>query len=147
MNTKSWNFHMNVKSKKFIGGIIGAVILVTLFFIPTNEFTGIKSHSPESPPPIYVASNFYDEFEITPRQCTTEAETVNFDFSIENKIDEDYRLELHLVLIDKNEEDLSREATLVELHSGETKIVTHQTPFNPDMETCGIELKRSEEIE
>lgn len=138
---------MYTKSKFLIGGIIGAVILIALFFIPTNEFVGIKSYSPESPPPVYVVSNYYDEFEITPSQCITESENVNFDFSIKNNLDEDYRLEVHLVLIDKNEMDLSREAILVEAHSGETKIVTHQTPFNLDMEMCGIELNRVEKID
>ena len=137
---------MVTKIKFIIGGIIGVIVLVALFFIPTNEFVGIKSYSPKSPPPVYVASNYYDEFEITPSQCRTEAETVNFDFSIKNNLDEDYRLEVHLVLIDKNEMDLSREAILVEIHSGETKIVTHQTPFNLDMEMCGIELSRAEKI-
>ena len=131
------------KSKFLIGGIIGAAVLVALLFIPTSEF-GIDSHSPESPPPVYVASNYYDEFEITSNQCITESETVNFDFRIKNNLDEDYRLEMHLVLIDKNEMDLSREAILIELPSGETKTVTHQTPFNQDMETCGIELRDAE---
>ena len=138
---------MPSKSKYVVGGIIGAVILVSLFFIPTNEFFGIRSYNPESPPPIVVLSNNPDDFEIEPAKCAVESDKVEFQFDVKNNLDEDYRLEIHLVLNDKNERNLSKEAILVEAHAGQTATINHQAPFNPDFVTCQIELKRSEKIE
>jgi len=138
---------MSSKSKFIIGGIIGAIILVSLFFIPTNEFFGTSTYNSESPPPIVVLSNHPDDFGIEPVKCTIESNIVEFQFNVENKLEEDYRLEIHLILNDKNEGSLSREAILVETHSGEITTVNHQAPFNPDFVTCQIEIKRSEKIE
>jgi len=53
---------------------------------------------------------------------------------------------LHLILNDKNEENLSREGILVEIHARETTLENHQISFNSDMKTCGIELKRAEKV-
>ncbi len=133
-------------TKLIIGGIVGAVIFVALFFIPTNQFFGIDSYNTESPPPIVVLSNYPESFEIIPIKCTTKSDTVEFQFNVENKLDENYRLEIHLVLNDINNESLSRQAILIETHSGETTFESHQTPYNSDMTTCTIELKHSEKI-
>ncbi|QUC64137.1 hypothetical protein NsoK4_06735 [Nitrosopumilus sp. K4] len=133
---------MKSKASIIIGiSIVG--VMVALFFIPTNEF---GSYNPKSPPPIIVLSSTPDDFKINPIQCSIESDTVVFGFAIENKLDEDYRLEIHLGLNDENDQPLSKEAILVETHAGETIIEEHETPFNPDMNTCVIELKRSEKI-
>jgi len=134
------------KSQLVIGVAIGAAILIGLFFIPVNEFAGTASQHSESPTPILVLSNYPEDFEITPISCAIKSDIVEFQFSVENKIDEDYRLEIHLVLNDKNKEKLSREGILVETHAGKTTLENHQTPFNSDMESCGIELKRVEKM-
>ena len=128
-------------------GIVVIVALIALFFIPTNQFLGTESHNPESPPPIAVLSNTSDDFGINPSKCAAESGMVEFQLDVENKLNDDYRLEIHLVLNDKNGENLSREAILVEIQSGETTTVSHQTPFDPDFAMCQIELKRSEKIE
>jgi len=120
--------------------------LTAVFFIPTNQFLGMESYNPESPPPIVVLSNSPDDFGIEPIKCAAESDVVEFQFDVENKLNDDYRLEIHLILNNKNEETLSKEAILVEIQSGETTTVNHQTPFNPDFVMCQIELKRSEKI-
>jgi len=129
-----------------IVGIVMAVVLTAVFFIPTNQFLGMESYNPESPPPIVVLSNAPDDFGIEPIKCAAESDVVEFQFDVENKLNDGYRLEIHLVLNNKNEETLSKEAILVEIQSGETINVNHQTPFNPDFVMCQIELKRSEKI-
>jgi len=137
---------VSLKSKLVISVIISIVVLIGLFFIPTNEFIGANSHNSELPSPILVLSNYPKDFEITPISCTIVSDRVEFQFNIENKLDEDYRLELHLILNDKNEENLSREGILVEIHARETTLENHQISFNSDMKTCGIELKRAEKV-
>lgn len=137
---------MSFKSQLVIGVAIGTAILIGLFFIPVNEFAGIASQHSESPPPILVLSNYQEDFEITPISCAIKSDIVEFQFSVENKLDEDYRLEIHLVLNDKNEENLSRDGILIETHAGKTTLENHSIQFNSDMETCGIELKRVEKM-
>lgn len=137
---------MFFKSQLVIGVAIGAAVLIGLFFIPVNEFAGTASQHSESPPPILVLSSYPEDFEITPIRCAIKSDIVEFQFSVENKIDEDYRLKIHLVLNDKNEENLSRDGILIETHAGKTTLESHSTPFNSDMETCGIELKRAEKM-
>jgi len=139
-------FFVSLKSKLVVGVIIGIGILIGLFFIPANEFIGVNSHSSESPPPILVLSNYPEDFEITPISCMRVSDNVEFQFNIENKLDEDYMLEMHLILNDKNEENLLREGILVKIHAKETTLENHQTLFNPDMKICGIELKRAEKV-
>lgn len=138
---------MSSKTKFVVGGIIGAIIIVILFLIPTNEFLGVDSKNSESPPPILVLSSHPDDFDINPIKCEEAPENVEFVFNVKNKLDEDYRLELHLTLKDKNEQNLSIEAKMVEVNAGETLLVTHQTPFNSSMEMCGIELVGAEKIQ
>ena len=137
---------MSSKIKFVIGGIIGAIIIVALFLIPANEF-GIESKNSESPPPILVLSNNPDDFEINPIKCEKGLEIVEFQFNVKNNLEEDYRLEIHLTLKDENEQDLSKEAKLVEVGPGETTLVAHQTPFNSKMAMCGIELENVEKIQ
>jgi hypothetical protein len=134
------------KTKYVIGGIIGAIIIVVLFLIPASEF-GIESKNSESPPPILVLSNNPDDFEISPIKCEKVLEIVEFEFNVQNNLEEDYRLEIHLTLKDEKEQDLSKEAKLVEVSAGETTLVTHQTPFNSKMSMCGIELEDVEKIQ
>ena len=137
---------MSSKTKFVIGGIAGAIIIVALFFIPANEFYGINSYNSESPPPIQVLNNYHEEFEINPIKCSAESEIVEFEFNVENKLDEEYRLKIHLVLIDKNNQPLSMEAILVEIGAGQSTTERHQTPFNPEMEMCSIELNSVEKL-
>lgn len=137
-----------MKSKSLIVvGIIMAGVLSALFFISTNEFFGINSYNPESPPPIVVLSNEPEKFEIIPNSCLSKSDIVEFQFNVENKLDENYRLEIHLVLNDINNSNLSRETILVETLAGKTITVSHDAPSNPDFVSCQIELKRSEKIE
>lgn len=137
---------MSSKTKYVIGGIIGAIIIVVLFLIPTNEF-GIESKNSDSPPPILVLSNNPDDFEINPIKCEKGLEIVEFEFNVQNNLEDNYRLEIHLTLKDENEQDLSKEAKLVEVGAGETTLVTHQAPFNSKMAMCGIELEGVEKIQ
>ena len=136
---------MSSKTKFVIGGIAGIIIIVALFLIPTNEF-GIEPKNSESPPPILVLSNNPDDFEINPIKCEKGLEIVEFEFNVKNNLEEDYRLEIHLTLKDENEQDLSKEAKLVEVGAGETTLVTHQAPFNSEMVMCGIQLEDAEKI-
>ena len=137
---------MSSKTKFVIGGIAGIIIIVALFLIPTNEF-GIEPKNSESPPPILVLSNNPDDFEINPIKCEKGLEIVEFEFNVKNNLEEDYRLEIHLTLKDENEQDLSKEAKLVEVGAGETTLVTHQAPFNSEMVMCGIQLEDAEKIQ
>lgn len=137
---------MNTKTKLTVCGVIGGIILVSLFFIPTTDL-GIDSYNSDAPPRVMVLSNQPDDFEITPIGCTYNGDVVEFQFNVENKFDDDYRLEIHLGINDKNENPLSLEAILVEIHAGETILEKHQTLFNSDMDSCLIKLDGSEKIE
>jgi len=132
--------------KLVVGGVIGAIILVILFFVPTNEFFGIDSYNSESPPPIVVLNNYQDDFEITPTSCTSNSESIEFQFSIANNLDDDYRLEIHLVLNDNQDQAIAKQAILVEMSPGETTFEKYQMPLDSRQYSCGIEMKRFEEI-
>ena len=67
---------------------------------------------------------------------------VEIKFSISNKLDKNYRLELHLLQMGINNEILSRDKILIETISGETKSETRQMSLQQGMNTCGIEIKR-----
>ena len=138
---------MPSKTKFVIGGIVGTIIIIALFLIPTNQFFGVDSNKSESPPPILVLSNNPDDFEINPIKCEKGLEIVEFEFNVQNNLEDDYRLEIHLTLKDENEQDLSKEAKLVEVGAGETTLVTHQAPFNSKMTMCGIQLEDVEKIQ
>lgn len=138
---------MSSKTKFVIGGIAGAIIIVALFLIPANQFFLVDSNKSEPPPPTLVLSNNSDDFEINPIKCEKGLEIVEFEFNVKNNLEEDYRLEIHLTLKDENEQDLSKEAKLVEVGAGETTLVTHQTPFNSKMAMCGIQLDNVEKIQ
>ena len=137
---------MSSKTKFVIGGAVSAIILVVLFFIPVNEFSSVDSFDSESPPPIVVLTNYHEDFEITPTSCKPTKDTVEFEFSIQNNLDDDYYLELELALFNENDQDLSREAILVQIEAGQTIHEKHQTFFNPDMKSCVIELDRIERM-
>jgi len=134
------------KVKLAMGGIIGAVMLVALFFIPTNDFFGIDSHSSESPPPIVVLNNHPDDFEINPISCATRSDFIEFQFDIANKLDKDYLLEIHLVQNNIDDQNLSRQAILVKTVAGKTTFENYIMPLESNMNTCVIELKSSDEI-
>ena len=136
---------MTSKIKLAMGGIIGTVILVALFFIPTSEF-GINSHSSESPPPIVVMSSYPDDFEITPISCAEDSDSIEFQFSIANNLDKDYRLEMILAQYDIEDQPLAKQAILVETLAGKTKFEKYLMPLDSRLYSCGIELKHSEEI-
>jgi len=133
------------KLKLAAGGIIGVAIIVALFLIPTSEF-GIGSHSSESPPPITVLSSRPDDFEVNPISCTRGSDSIDFQFSIANKLDRDYRLEMILAQYDREDQPLAMQAILVDAIAGETVFEKHQMSLDSRLYSCGIELKRSEEI-
>lgn len=133
------------KAKIAVGGIIGLVILVALFFIPTSDF-GIDSHNSESPPPIVVMSSYPDDFEITPLSCAEKSGSIEFEFSVANNLDKDYRLEIILAQYDHENQPLAMQAILVEAIAGETIFEKYQMSSDSRMYSCGIELKHSEEI-
>jgi hypothetical protein len=97
---------MKTRTKLTIGGIVGAIILVSLFFIPINDL-GIGSSNSELPPRVMVLSSQPDDFEITNPSCTKDLEFLQFQFNVENKLDTDYRLEMKLVQNDMNNENLA----------------------------------------
>lgn len=133
--------------KKFvIGGAIAGILLVVLFFIPAYEFSDANLPNSESPPHIVVLTNYPEDFEIIPISCKVIENMVEFEFDITNNLDEDYFLEIELALNNKDNLDLSRKAVLVQVESGQTTNEKHQTPFNPDMNSCVIELDRIEKI-
>ena len=135
-------------SKKIvIGGAIAAAIIAVLFFIPINESTDIGSPDFKSPPPIVVLSKYHEDFEISPISCKIGNNIVEFEFNITNNLDEDYNLEIELALNNMDDQDLSSEAILVPVEAGQTTHEKHQTPFNPDMKKCVIELDRIEKID
>ena len=125
--------------------MIGIIILAVLFFIPTGEF-GIDSHSSESPPPIVVMSSYPDDFEIIPISCAEESGSIEFEFSIASNLDKDYRLEIILAQYDREDQPLAMQAILVETIAGETIFEKHPMSSDSRLYSCGIELKRSEEI-
>ena len=137
---------MAFKVKLAVGGIIGAVILAALFLIPTNDFFGIDSHSSESPSPIIVLNSNPDGFEINPIICATRSDFIEFQFDVTNKLDKDYLLEIHLVQNNIDDQNLSRQAILVETVAGKTTFENYTMPLESDMNTCVIELKSSDEI-
>ncbi|NIM26031.1 MAG: hypothetical protein GTN35_01290 [Nitrososphaeria archaeon] len=137
---------MSSKTKFVIGGAVAAIILGILFFIPVYEFTDSGSPNSEAPLPIVVLSNYPEDFEISPISCKVIEDTVELQFNITNNLDEDYYLEIELALNNKDNQDLSREAILVQIGAGQTTNEKHQTPFNPEMKSCVIELDRIEKI-
>lgn len=130
------------KVKLSIGGIIGGIILVSLLFIPTDEFFGTNSDNSISPPPILVLNNYHDDFEVTSTSCTADSGFVEINFSINNKLDKNYLLELHLLQKGINNEDLSREGIVVKTIAGKTISETHQMPLELGLNICAIEVKR-----
>ncbi len=137
---------MSSKTKFVIGGAVAAIFLGILFFIPVYEFTDSGSPNSESPPPIVVLSNYPEDFEISPISCKVIEDMVEFEFNVSNNLDDDYYLEIELALNNKDNQDLSREAILVQIEAGQTTNERHQTPFNPEMKSCVIELDRIEKI-
>jgi len=128
--------------KLSIGVIIGGIILVSLLFIPTDQFFGINSNNSVSPPPILVLNNYHDDFEVISTSCIVDSDFVEINFSINNKLDKNYSLELDLLQKGINNEDLSREGILVETVAGKIRSETHQMPLEPGLNICGIEVKR-----
>ena len=136
---------MKTRTKLTIGGIIGGIILVALLFIPTN-YLGIDSYNSGLPPRVMILSSQPDDFEITNPSCTKDSEFVQFQFNITNKLDSDYRLEMHLIQNDMNGENLAIQAILVETTAHKTIVENHQMHLESKMSECVIELKRSEKI-
>jgi hypothetical protein len=136
---------MKTKTKLTIGGIIGGIILVSLFFIPINDF-GIDSNSSELPPRVMILSGQPDDFEITNPSCTKDSKIVQFQFNLTNKLDADHRLELHLIQNDMDGNNLAKQAILVETTAHETTFENHQMLLESEMNMCVIELKRFENI-
>jgi len=136
---------MKTRTKLTICGIVGAIILVSLFFTPINDL-GIGSSNSELPPRVMVLSSQPDDFEITNPSCTKDLDFLQFQFNVENKLDTDYRLEMKLVQNDMNNENLAMQAILVETTAHDTTFENHQMILESEMHTCVIELKRSEKI-
>ena len=137
---------MSSKTKFVVGGAIAAIVLVILFFIPVYEFSDVGSPNSESPPPMVVLSNYPEDFEISPISCKVIGDLVEFEFNIMSNLDDDYYLEIELALNNKDNLDLSREAVLIQIGAGQTTNEKHQSPFNPNMKSCVIELDRIEKI-
>jgi hypothetical protein len=97
--------------------------------------------------PTFVLNNYHDDFEVTSISCMINSDFVNFDFNIINKLDNNFLLELHLLQTNINNEDLSREGILVETIAGKTTTKIYQIPLEQELNTCGIEIKRTEIIE
>jgi len=134
---------MKTRTKLILGSVISGAVLVSLFFISSNDL-GINSSNSEILPPVMVLSIQPDDFEITNPTCIKDSEFIKFQFNVENKLDTDYILELHLVQNDIHDENLARQGILVETSAHKTTFENHQMPLEPKMTMCVIELKRSE---
>jgi len=131
------------KVKLSIGVIISGIILVSLLFIPTDQFFGTNSNYSISPPPILVLNNYHEDFEVISTSCIVDSDFVEINFSISNKLDKNYSLELHLLQKGINNEDLSREGIIVETVARKIISETHQVPLEQGLNICGIEIKRA----
>lgn len=131
------------KVKLSIGVIIGGIILVSLLFIPTDQFFGTNSYNSISPPPMLVLNNYHKDFEVISTSCIVDSDFVEINFSINNKLDKNYSLELHLLQKGINNEDLSREGIIVRTIAGKTISETHQVSLEQGLNICGIEVKRA----
>ena len=137
---------MTSKIKLSVGGIIGGIILVSLLFILTDEFFKINSQNSVPQLPVIVMNNYDDLLEVTSTSCRVDSGFFEIKFSISNKLDKNYQLELHLLQMDINNEYLSRDKIFVETSAGKTISETHQTSLQQGLNTCGIEIKRIVEI-
>ena len=132
---------MTSKIKLSVVGIIGGIILVSLLFIPTDEFFEINFQNSVSPTPVIVINNYQELFEVTSISCRVDSGFVEIKFSISNKLDKNYQLELNLLQMGINDEHLSRNKILVETIPGQTISETHQMILQQGLSTCGIEIK------
>lgn len=129
-----------------ITGILISAALTVLIFAPANESIEPGSGNTKSYP-FVVENNLPAEFEITPLECSVNEDFVGLKFTIENKIDDNYRLELTMKINDKNGNPLSMAAFQVESPAGEKIAQSHSTPFIPEMDECMVVLERSELIQ
>ena len=133
---------MTSKIKLSVVGIIGGIILVSLLFISTDEVFEINFQNSESPLPVIVLNNYNDLFDVTSISCRVDSSSLEIKFSISNKLDKNYQLELYLLQMGINNENLSRNKILVETTAGKTISETHQVYLQQDLNTCGIEINR-----
>ncbi|MDH5569592.1 MAG: hypothetical protein OEX98_07375 [Nitrosopumilus sp.] len=132
--------------RKIIGiiGIIATVILVTFVFVPTNEFSGISSHNPESPSPIMVYENSDDMLiglEIIPVGCNkTESGLNESEFQISNTSDNDYKVRVGISFTD-NDAVLYEKETGITVHAGKTINQSHLSDKPYDNPICVVQIK------
>lgn len=131
---------------KIISGISIFVvgILIALYFVPTNEFFGISSYNEESPSPMMILGNDYDEilsgFEITPVSCSVSDNGLNEShFQIANMHDKGYGVKL-LVSFTDNDSVLYEKEVDVVLLAKQTINQTHQSDDTYDNPICVVQI-------
>ena len=140
-------------SKKILG-ITGAVltvsILVTLMFVPTNEFFAISSNThPESPSPIMVYENSDDMLmglKIIPVGCsTTDADLTESEFQMSNTSDHDYEVKVGISFTD-NDAVLYKKETNLTVIAGQTINQSHLSDKPYDNPVCVVQIKEWSKI-
>lgn len=140
---------MPSKTKFVIGGVIGIIIIVALFFIPTNEFFGQSSYNSESPAPMMVLEN-QDEmnmsFKITPGGCNeTKSGLTESQFQVTNTQEKDYDL-LIGVSFSNNESILYEKEIQVRVLAGTTIDQIHLSDKVYDNPICVVQINGWSEI-
>ena len=133
-------------TRKIIGiiGVIVAVILVALIFVPTNEFSSISSPNPDSPSPIMVYENSDDSLmglEIIPVGCNkTEAGLNESEFQISNTSDNDYKVRIGISFTD-NDAVLYENETDLTVLAGQIINQSHLSDRPYENPVCVVQIK------
>lgn len=140
---------MSSKTKFVIGGVIGAVVIVVLFFIPANEFFGQSSYNSESPAPMMVLENqdvMKMGFKITPVGCNeTKSGLTESRFQVTNTQEKDYDLLIGVSFTD-NEIILYEKEIKVRVLAGETIDQIHLSDKVYDNPICVVQINEWSEI-
>lgn len=133
-----------------IGVVITVVILITLMFVPTNEFFVIRSNThSESPSPIMVYENsddFLAGLEIIPVGCNkTESGLNESEFQISNTSNNDYKVRIGISFID-NDVVLYENETNLTVLAGQTINQGHLSDKPYDNPLCVVQIKNWSKI-
>ena len=133
-------------TRKIIGiiGVIVAVILVALIFVPTNEFSSISSPNPDSPSPIMVYENSDDMLiglEIIPVGCNkTDTGLNESEFQISNTSDDDYKVRVGISFTD-NDAVLYENETDLTVLAGQIINQSHLSDRPYENPVCVVQIK------
>ncbi len=125
--------------------VVTVIILITLMFVPANEFFVIRSNTyPESPSPIMVYENsddFLAGLEIIPVGCNkTESGLNESEFQISNSSDDDYEVRVGISFTD-NDAVLYENETDLTVLAGQTINQSHLSDKSYDNPVCVVQIK------